>query len=90
MNKYIVTCKCSGVAEKAKAAFAILYPRRETPEVFGGEDRIRYLAESYPGTDFGRYLMAIAKKNGQYAYYMEEEDGGVVMNYDLLKGKRIG
>lgn len=90
MNKYIVTCRCSGIPEKAKAAFAILYPRRETPEVFRGADRIRYLADSHPGTDFGRYLLAIAKKNGQYAYYLEEENGSVAMNYDLLKGKRVG
>lgn len=89
MSGYIVACKCSGVAEQAQMAFKIAFPRKEVPEIFKGESRIRYLAGLHPGTDLSKYLLAIAKKNGRYAYYMEETDGGVSMNYDLLKGKRV-
>lgn len=90
MNRYIVVCSCSGLDVQAKMAFEIAFPKKEMPEVFRGKNRISFLADGHPNTNLSRYLQAIAKKNGRYAYYIEEQDGDIVMNYDLLKGKRVG
>lgn len=90
MNKYIVVCGCSNVPEKAKMAFSIAFPRQDLPEVFRGADKIQQLAAEHANTNLSKYLLAIAKKSGQYAYYIEEQDGDIFMNYDLLKGKRVG
>ena len=90
MNKYIVVCGCSNVPDKAKMAFNIAFPRQDFPDVFRGTSKIQQLANTKPDTNLSKYLLAIAKKNGRYAYYIEEQDGDIVMNYDLLKGKRVG
>lgn len=90
MNRYIVVCRCSGLDVQAKMAFEIAFPKKEMPEVFRGKDRISFLADGHPNTNLSRYLQAISKKNGRFAYYIEEQDGDIFMNYDLLKGKRVG
>lgn len=87
-KKYIVTCTCSGVREKAMTAFSLLYPDEELPEMFIGKDRIRKLIEVNPGTNFCEYLKAIVKKNGQYAYMFEVENGDIINNINLLNGKK--
>lgn len=90
MNRYIVVCRCSGMDVQAKMAFEIAFPKKEMPEVFRGKNRISFLADSHPNTNLSRYLQAINKKNGRFAYYIEEDGGDVTLNYDLLKGKRVG
>lgn len=90
MNEYIVVCSCSGLDVQAKMAFGIAFPKKKMPEVFRGKSRISFLADSHPNTNLSRYLQAINKKNGRFAYYIEEQDGDIFMNYDLLKGKRVG
>ena len=89
MNRYVVLCKCSNVPQSAKLAFEIAFPGQEMPPVYRGADAIRTLAEQKPNTNFAKYASAIAKKNGRFAYYIEEEGGDVVQSYDLLKGKRV-
>lgn len=90
MNKYIIVCKCSGMKEKAEMAFKIAFPKRPIPQSVKGVSAITKLAEQKPNTNFYRYLLAIAKKNSKFAYYIEEDNGDIALNYDLLKGKRIG
>ena len=89
MNRYILLCKCSNVPQSAKLAFEIAFPGQEMPPVHRGADAIRTLTEQKPNTNFAKYLGAIAKKNGRFAYYIEEEDGNIMQSYDLLKGKRV-
>lgn len=88
MKEYLVVCRCSGLKEKAEAAFKIAFPLKKLPPLFRGEDAIKDLAAKNRG-NLGSYLMAISKKHGQFAYYIQEEDGNVVLNYDLLKGKKV-
>lgn len=90
MSEYLVICECSGMQKQAKLAFEISFPDKEVPPVCRGKSQIEELAGQKTGTDFSRYLMAISKKNGKFAYYIEEDDGHVTFSYDLLKGKRIG
>lgn len=89
MNEYLVVCKCSGLKEKAEAAFKIAFPKRDIPPIYRGPDAIKDLANKNTNTNLGSYLMAISKKNGQFAYYLQESAGDVVLSYDLLKGKKV-
>lgn len=90
MSEYLIICGCSGMQHRAESSFKIAFPRKETPTVCRGKSQIAQLAGQRSGTDFSRYLLAISKKSGRFAYYIEEEDGAVSLNYDLLKGKRLG
>ncbi len=88
--KIIAVCTCSGMKEKAESAFKIMFPGEELPKIYKGDGAIRGLAQSKPNTNLARYLVAIAKKNGQFAYYIEYDDkGDVLANYDLKTGKRL-
>ena len=90
MSEYLIICGCSGMPRRAESAFRIAFPGAKTPVVYRGKSRITELAGQHSGTDFSRYLLAISKKSGKFAYYIKEEDGVVTLNYDLLKGKRLG
>lgn len=90
MSNYLVICGCSGMRHRAESAFKIAFPLKKAPAVRKGKSQITQLAGQYSGTDLSRYLLAISKKSGKFAYYIEENDGTVTLNYDLLKGKRIG
>ena len=88
--KIIAVCTCSGMKEKAEAAFKIMYPDEEVPKIYKGESQIRLLSDNNPGTNLSRYLLAIAKKNGQFAYLIDYDDNGnIISNYDLKTGKRV-
>lgn len=89
MSGYIVACKCSGSKEQAEMAFRIAYPKAEVPSVYRGADAIISLADKHPNTNLAFHLKAIAKKNGKFAYYIEEEGGDISMKYDLFKGKKV-
>ena len=75
---------------RAESALKIAFPLKTTPTVCRGKSQIAQLAGQHSGTDLSRYLLAISKKSGKFAYYIEENNGTVTLNYDLLKGKRIG
>lgn len=90
MSEYLIICGCSGMQHKAELAFNVAFPRKAIPTVCRGKSQISELAGRHSGTDLSRYLLAISKKSGRFAYYIEEDNGVVTLNYDLLKGKRIG
>lgn len=76
--------------EKAEAAFKIMHPDDKTPDIYKGDSAIRRLAEQNPNTNLSRYLLAIAKKNGQFAYLIDYDDNrDIISNYDLKTGKRV-
>lgn len=89
MIEVIVVCRCSGVREKAETGFKIAFPDKELPQIYRGQDAIRGLASAHSDTNLGRYLQAIVKKSGQFAYYLQSDNGDVLLNYDLLKGKAV-
>ena len=90
MSGYLIICGCSGMPRRAESAFKILFPDKKTPPICRGKSQIAELAGRRFGTDLSRYLLAISKKSGKFAYYIEEDGGAVTLNYDLLKGKRLG
>ena len=90
MNEYIIICGCSGMPRRAESAFHIAFPNKKMPVIYKGKSQITELAGQKTGTNLSRYLLAISKKSGKFAYYIKEDGGDVSLNYDLLKGKRIG
>lgn len=90
MIKALIVCKCSGMKEKAVAAYNISFPRKPVPTIYRGAPEITKFAETKPNTNLEKYLKAIAKKHGRYAYYIEADDGGnIIINYDVISGKRL-
>lgn len=90
MIELLAICKCGGVKEKAEAAFKISFPGQAVPQMYKGSDAITKAASLFPGTNLNRYLTAIAKKNGRFAYYIKTDDNyDITLNYDLLIGKRL-
>lgn len=88
--RVIAVCTCSGMKEKAVSAYKIMFPGEEVPQLYKGSNAIRDFGDKLPNTNLSRYLSAIAKKNGQFAYFIEYDDNGdIICNYDLKTGKRV-
>ena len=86
MREFILTCSCHNMSKKASEAFCLLFPDKVLPEIVKGRDRVYKLAQELSN----EHIKAISKLSGKYAYYIQFEDGKIVKEYDLLKGKRIG
>ena len=87
MGKYILTCSCSGRDKKAAMEYEILFPGEPVPEIIKGRDRLMKFASQY---DNG-HLRALAKLGGKFAYYVNIDDNGNILEeYNLINGKRVG
>lgn len=86
MREFILTCSCHNMGKKASEAFCLLFPDKVLPEIIKGRDRVYKLAQELGN----EHIKAISKLSGKYAYYIQFEDGKIVKEYDLSKGKRIG
>lgn len=91
MGDIIVCCTCSGVRERSKSAFKILYKDMEMPEMAVGKDSIRKKIEVFPKeSNMAQHLQAITKKGGKFSYYIKYDDElNIVEMMDLLKGKKV-
>lgn len=85
----ICRCGCGGVQNYIKSSMSLL--KLASPEEeYVGKDKIRKLAEKYPGTPFAQHLGVIAKKSGRYAYYISTNDANeIVAMYNLIKGQKV-
>lgn len=84
--KYIFVCQCSGGPEKAKAAYEILFPNAQMPQIIKGKEAIAKFASQYQND----HLKAIAKLKGNFAYYLDiSTTGKITEEYDLITGKRL-
>lgn len=83
--KYILTCSCFNMGKKASEAFSLLFPNDVLPDIIKGRDRIYKLAKEISND----HILAISKLSGKFAYYVEIEDGKIVKEYDLVRGKRV-
>ena len=84
--KYILTCTCFNMGKRASEAFTTLFPNEVLPDIVKGRDRIYKLSQEINND----HVKAISRLSGKYAYYVEIENGKIVKEYDLLKGRRIG
>lgn len=85
----IVTCRCPGAKEKAMSAFKLMFPGRECPIIYVGDDNIISASEKTKNENLARYLKAIAKKSGKFAYYIKTDDTTIALLYDLFAGKKV-
>lgn len=85
----IVRCGCGGIQNYIKSSMDILKLATPIAEHVG-KDKIRKLAEQYPGTPLAQHLGVVAKKSGRYAYYISTNDANeIVAMYNLIKGQRV-
>ena len=73
------------MGKKASEAFCLLFPNDVLPDIIKGRDRIYKLAKEINND----HILAISKLSGKFAYYVEIEDGKIVKEYDLVRGKRV-
>lgn len=86
MKRFILSCSCFNMSKKASVAFTVLFPNEVLPPIIKGRDRLYKLGKELDND----HIIAISKLSGKYAYYVELENGKIVKEYDLLKGRRIG
>lgn len=90
MIECLAICTCSNMQNKSEQAFRLLFRDEPIPPVARGRDKITQLADKYPNTNVSKYLKAIARKVGKFAYFIRATDDGDVSEvYDLLKGKKV-
>lgn len=87
----IVRCGCGGIQNYIKSSMDILKLAPVTEqETFVGKEKIRKLAEQYPGTPLAQHLGVVAKKSGRYAYYIATDDSQeITAMYNLIKGQKV-
>lgn len=85
----LVAHNCGGIQNYIKSSMDIL--KLATPSAeYVGKDKIRKLAEQYPGTPLAQHLGVVAKKSGRYAYYISTNDANeIVAMYNLIKGQKV-
>ena len=89
-NKRLLVCKCPGKDADAKAAFSVLFPGEPVPEVLIGRSQILTLSEQYPRTEISSQARAMARNKDKYAYYLEYDNDGMVLNkYNLMTGAKV-
>lgn len=85
----ICRCGCGGIQNYIKSSMNLL--KLSSPdEEYVGKEKIRKLAEKYPGTTLAQHLGVIAKKNGRYAYYVSANEANeITAMYNLIKGQKV-
>lgn len=90
MNEYIVTCRCLGMPKFAQEAYSMLFPENPNPELFSGASHIYKLADSFPNSEFQKYLKGLARSKEKFAYYFLVSPAGEIDTIINLKtGARV-
>ena len=85
----VVRCGCGGIQKYVENSIKVLN-LAAPEEAFIGKEKIRSLAQRYPGTPFADHLQALAKKSGRYAYYISTtESHEISAMYNLISGKKV-
>lgn len=84
-ERFILVCSCFNMSKKASEAFSVMFPNDVLPQIIKGRDRIYKFSLEKDS----HHIKAISRLSGRFAYYIHIEDGKIVEEWDLLKGKRI-
>lgn len=85
MRSFILVCSCFNMSKKASEAFSLLHPDEVLPEIIKGKDRIHKI-----GKEFGNdHMIALSKLSGRFAYYIQLDNNKIILEEDLLTGRRI-
>lgn len=85
MKSFILVCSCFNMSKKASEAFSLLHPQEVLPEIIKGKDRIYKIGKSI-GND---HMISISKLSGRFAYYLQIDGNKIILEEDLLTGRRI-
>lgn len=87
--KCIIRCACGGIKTYIEKSMELLYPGKELPKEYLGRTAMKELMNEYPDTNLSRHLEAMSKKSGRYAYYIEYDDKGDIVDMaNLVTGKK--
>lgn len=91
MTELAVCCKCGQMDKFTADAFAILLPDRQFPELSVGSSRIKDTANSFQkDTNIYKYLMGLSRSKEKFSYYFVVDDNGnIVEQWNLKKGTRV-
>jgi len=85
----VVRCSCGGVSTYVENSIKVL-GLAAPDSTFVGKDKIRTLAQKYPGTPLAEHLQVLAKKAGRYAFYISTSDKNeITAMYNLINGKKV-
>lgn len=89
--KCIVRCGCGGIQTYIKSSIDALGLSPVGEEnTYIGRDKIQKLSREYRDTPFGEHLVAIGKKSGRFAFYIETNDKNEISSmYNLINGKKV-
>lgn len=85
MKSFILVCSCFNMSKKASEAFSLLHPQEVLPEIIKGKDRIYKMGKNI-GND---HMISISKLSGRFAYYLQVDGNKIILEEDLLTGRRI-
>lgn len=85
----VVRCSCGGVSTYVENSIKVL-GLAAPDSTFVGKDKIRTLAQKYPGTPLAEHLQVLAKKAGRYAFYISADEAQkITAMYNLINGKKV-
>lgn len=92
MNKAIMCCKCGQTPKYSEDSYKILFPKEKVPDIYAGDVKISDLLQKLkPSTNIYIYVRSLIRTKDKFSYYMAwNNDGTIVEQWDLLKGRRVG
>ena len=90
-TEYIITCKCGGIDEKAKAGFELLFPGRPLPKIIRHQNIHTFLSTIPKDWIFSSYVADnLIRNKEKFAFYFEvTPDGRIAKMYNLITGKKV-
>lgn len=89
--KCVITCKCGGIDDKAKAGFSMLFPNEKMPQVIRHQNIHKFLSSLPKDWTFCMYVADnLIRNQEKFAYYFEVSDNGKIERmYNLITGKKV-
>lgn len=88
--KALITCGCGAVPNYVQTQYKIKHPNEPVPTLYISRKGYTFLDSLPQGSSAHRFVAAILKKRGRYAYLIDANDDGTLNEaYDFMKKKRV-
>lgn len=88
--KALLTCSCGAVPTYAQTQYKIMHPKGPIPKIYISRNGYTFLDALSPKSEVHRFVAAVLKKRGRYAYLIDANDDGTINEvYDFMKKKRV-
>lgn len=90
-DKYIICCMCGDTPAFSRDAFKLLFKGKPVPEVYTQPNLYNFLPTLKRGGNFYNYVKDnLINTSGKYSYFFEvDNDGKIIQQWDLLKGRQV-